>query len=562
MAVARDFLLPDLGEGLTEAELVRWLVAVGDSVVVDQPVVEVETAKAVVEVPSPFAGVVTVLHGQPGETLDVGRPLISIDEERADARPTGAGKPGEGKSGAGNGDAGKPGEGKPAGAPASGAEAYRTEERAGSRPEGASGSGAASGAASGTASGSGAASGAASGTASRSGAAPAGSGNVLIGYGTSGSTSGGRTRRRKGAAVSAEADASHGTSASQGTVASPGTGVSRGAAAVATLLEPSQHEPSEPETLPARAVRVVSPLVRKLARDLGVDLRSLSGSGPDGLILRRDVEVAAPSAESQTLNGAQPAAASEPAVAPAGPGETDALTGLGIAVRTPMRGMRRAVAQAMSRSRSEIPEATVWVDADATELVELRADLKRRDPDNTPSLLAFIARFVVAGLAKFPELNARIEAADDGGQEIVAFDGVNLGFAAQTERGLVVPSIRNAHALSARGLDSELRRLTAVARDGKATPADLSGSTFTLNNYGVFGVDGSAAIINYPEAAILGVGRIVDRPWAVDGQLAVRKVVELTLVFDHRVCDGGTAGGFLRYVADAVEHPGSVLADL
>ncbi|WP_415856474.1 dihydrolipoamide acetyltransferase family protein, partial [Sinomonas sp. G460-2] len=226
------------------------------------------------------------------------------------------------------------------------------------------------------------------------------------------------------------------------------------------------------------------------------------------------------------------------------------------------RGMRRAVAQAMSRSRSEIPEATVWVDADATELVELRAELKRRDPENTPSLLAFIARFVVAGLAKFPELNSRIETAADGGQEIVAFDGVNLGFAAQTDRGLVVPSIRGAHALSARRLDAELRRLTAVARDGKATPADLSGSTFTLNNYGVFGVDGSAAIINYPEAAILGVGRIVDRPWAVDGQLAVRKVVELTLVFDHRVCDGGTAGGFLRYVADAVEHPGSILADL
>ncbi|WP_136610878.1 dihydrolipoamide acetyltransferase family protein [Sinomonas albida] len=543
MAVARDFLLPDLGEGLTEAELVRWLVAVGDSVVVDQPVVEVETAKAVVEVPSPFAGVVTVLHGQPGETLDVGRPLISIDEGKADAGPTGTAKTGAAKTGTA-----KTGEGKTAEATASGAEAYRTEERAGSRPEGASGPGAASGTASGTASG--------------SGAAPAGSGNVLIGYGTSGSTSGGRTRRRKGAAVSAEAGVSQGTVASQDTRVSHGTSVSRGAAAVATLLEPSQPEPSEPESLPARAVRVVSPLVRKLARDLGVDLRSLSGSGPDGLILRRDVEVAAPSAESQTLNSAQPAAASEPAVALAGPGETDALTGLGIAVRTPMRGMRRAVAQAMSRSRSEIPEATVWVDADATELVELRADLKRRDPDNTPSLLAFIARFVVAGLAKFPELNARIEAADDGGQEIVAFDGVNLGFAAQTERGLVVPSIRNAHALSARGLDSELRRLTAVARDGKATPADLSGSTFTLNNYGVFGVDGSAAIINYPEAAILGVGRIVDRPWAVDGQLAVRKVVELTLVFDHRVCDGGTAGGFLRYVADAVEHPGSVLADL
>ncbi|WP_422934052.1 dihydrolipoamide acetyltransferase family protein [Sinomonas sp. P47F7] len=474
MAVARDFLLPDLGEGLTEAELVRWLVAVGDSVAVDQPIVEVETAKAVVEVPSPFAGVVTVLHGQPGETLDVGRPLISIDEGTA----------GHGGSA---GDDGK-----------AGAEAYRTEERAGSD-------------------------------------APSGSGNVLIGYGTSGSSSGARTRRRKGAPATQNA-------------AAPGG--------------------SQAQTLPAQAIRVVSPLVRKLARDLGVNLRAVSGSGPDGLILRRDVEVSAPAAQSAAQPATSQTAAAEPArtlagsAAIPGQGETDASTGLGIAARTPMRGMRRAVAQAMSRSRSEIPEATVWVDADATELVELRADLKRRDPEDTPSLLAFIARFVVAGLAKFPELNSRIETAADGGQEIVAFDGVNLGFAAQTDRGLVVPSIRAAHALSARRLDAELRRLAAVARDGKATPADLSGSTFTLNNYGVFGVDGSAAIINYPEAAILGVGRIVDRPWAVDGQLAVRKVVELTLVFDHRVCDGGTAGGFLRYVADAVEHPGSILADL
>jgi pyruvate dehydrogenase E2 component (dihydrolipoamide acetyltransferase) len=241
--------------------------------------------------------------------------------------------------------------------------------------------------------------------------------------------------------------------------------------------------------------------------------------------------------------------------------EADARTGLAVASRTPVKGVRKAVAQAMVRSRTEIPEATVWVDVDATALVDLRHGLKRRDAGSTPSLLAFIARFVVAGLQKFPELNTRIEETGDG-QEIVQFDGVNLGFAAQTDRGLVVPAIRNAHTLSARGLDSELRRLTALAREGKATPADLTGGTFTLNNYGVFGVDGSAAIINHPEAAILGVGRIIDRPWAVDGQLQVRKVVQLTLTFDHRVCDGGTAGGFLRFVADAVEQPGSVLADL
>lgn len=453
--MSRQFLLPDLGEGLTEAELVRWLVAVGDSVTIDQPVVEVETAKAVVEVPSPFAGVVAELHGEPGETLDVGRPLISIAEVGASAAEVG-----------------------PAG------EAYRTEERAGT-----------------------------------------GSGNVLIGYGTSESTASGRKRRRKGEPMSPN-------------------GVQNGTA-VATA-EPARQ-----------AIRVVSPLVRKFARDLGIDLHSLKGSGPDGLILRRDVQLVA---------DAPTSAAQGPTSAAEGPtsaeGDVDASSGLGIASRTPVRGIRKAVAQAMTRSRTEIPEATVWVDVDATELVELREGLKKRDPERTPSLLAFIARFVLAGLEKFPELNTRIDTAADGTQEIVAFDGVNLGFAAQTERGLVVPSIRGAHRLSARELDSELRRLTAVARDGKASPADLTGSTFTLNNYGVFGVDGSAAIINYPEAAILGVGRIVDRPWAVEGQLAVRKVVQLTLVFDHRVCDGGTAGGFLRYVADAVEHPGSILADL
>ena len=202
------------------------------------------------------------------------------------------------------------------------------------------------------------------------------------------------------------------------------------------------------------------------------------------------------------------------------------------------------------------------MDVDATALLEMRAELKKRDQNPTPGLLAFIARFVTAGLKKFPELNTRVETGDDGGQEIVVFEGVNLGFAAQTDRGLVVPSIRNADKLTARELDGEIRRLTAIAREGKAGPSELSSGTFTLNNYGVFGVDGSAAIINYPEVAILGIGRIIDKPWVVDGQLAVRKVTELTLTFDHRVCDGATAAGFLKYVGDAIESPGSVLADL
>ncbi|MDQ4488604.1 dihydrolipoamide acetyltransferase family protein [Sinomonas sp. ASV486] len=506
-AAQKTFLLPDLGEGLTEAELVRWLVAVGDTVAVDQPIAEVETAKAIVEVPTPFGGTVAVLHGEPGSTLDVGAPLITV----AEVTPSGA----EVTSGGAEVTPGGA-EVTPSGAEVTPSpdEIYRTEERAGSRgrPE------------------------------------DSGSGNVLIGYGTAGGTVGGRTRRRKGAPPSSATPAA----------------------------EPSRT------TAPGRAVRVVSPIVRKLAADLGITLGSISGSGPDGLIMRRDVESAGVTSAPQGVTSPQQAVTSAPqgvtsppqgvtsathgvTSAPQGvtsAGETDAKTGLGIASRTPVTGVRKAVAQAMVRSRTEIPEATVWVDADATELVKLRSDLKRRDPDTTPSLLAFIARFVLAGLVKYPELNTRLEETAEGAQEIVRFDGINLGFAAQTDRGLMVPAIRGAHRLSARQIDAELRRLTGLARDGKASPADLTGGTFTLNNYGVFGVDGSAAIINHPEAAILGIGRIIDRPWAVDGELAVRKVVQLTLVFDHRVCDGGTAGGFLRFVADAVEQPGSVLADL
>ncbi len=468
------FLLPDLGEGLTEAELVNWLVAVGDEIRVDQPIAEVETAKSMVEVPSPYAGIVAELHGEAGQTLDVGKPLISV-------APVGASitaKP-------------EPVEEEVSVAPeAAAAETYRTEEKAGS-------------------------------------------GNVLIGYGTSGGGEARRTRPRK---------------------------VSAGSA-VAVTPAPDFAELSLSRTrIPGKLSAVISPLVRKMARDHGVSLDAVPGSGESGLILRRDIEAAIGGAVRET------APVELPDVVQPATGIQDARTGLTVASRTPVRGIRKAVAANMTRSRSEIPEATVWVDVDATALLEMRAELKKRDPHGAPGLLAFIARFVTAGLNKFPELNTRFVTDEDtaGGetQEIIAFNGINLGFAAQTDRGLVVPSVRNAHLLNARELDAEIRRLTAVARDGKATPTELASGTFTLNNYGVFGVDGSAAIINYPEVAMLGVGRIIDKPWVVDGQLAVRKVTELTLAFDHRVCDGETAAGFLRYVADAIENPGTVLADL
>ena len=522
MSEPKVFLLPDLGEGLTEAELVNWLVAVGDEIRVDQPIAEVETAKSMVEVPSPYAGTVAILHGEPGQTLDVGKPLISVmpvgsvsavGAAAGDAAPApspGSIRPADDAAGSDRPDA-TPGAASPASAGSAGtlpavvadspaavaAEAYREEEKAGS-------------------------------------------GNVLIGYGTPGGH--GIARRTRAPKRAAGAESVSGVSAAEK------------AADDLVLLR---------TRVPGKLGAVISPLVRRMARDHGVDLGELQGSGASGLIMRRDVEaVIKPSPVVERPAAAESAAPAAPA---AGSG-TDARTGLGISGRTAVRGVRKAVAANMSRSRSEIPEATVWVDVDATALVEMRAALKKADPHNTPGLLAFIARFVTAGLKKFPELNTRIVTTEDaaGGamQEIVAFDGVNLGFAAQTDRGLMVPSVRNADKLSARELDAEIRRLTAVVREGKATPAELGSGTFTLNNYGVFGVDGSAAIINHPEVGILGVGRIIDKPWVVNGELAVRKVTELTLTFDHRVCDGGAAGGFLRYVADAIENPGSALVDM
>ena len=505
------FLLPDLGEGLTEAELVNWLVAEGDNVSVDQPVAEVETAKSMVEVPSPFAGVVAQLHGEAGTTINVGAPLISV-------RPDGAAPETVATTAASRGNPD--------------AEAYREEERAGvSVPTDAEVAAAPDTGESGAESG-------------------GGSGNVLIGYGTPGTGTGGRTRRRRGDAGSAGPTAPK-TAEAPETAEAPGT--------------LTVQEVPVPET-DQRAVLCISPLVRKLARDAGLTLSSVEGTGVDGMVLRRDVEralqaSAGTSAEKQeTLPSSSSSSSSKQSTAEGF--DQDRRSGLRIAERVPVRGVRKAVAEAMTRSRREIPEATVWVDVDATALLDLRTELKRRQPDATPGLLAFVARFAMAGLARYPELNTRIVGREDGSSEILKFDGVNLGIAAQTDRGLLVPAVQRADRMSARELDAEIRRLAAVAREGKATPAELTSGTFTLNNYGVFGVDGSAAIINHPEAAILGLGRIIDRPWVVNGELAVRKITELTLTFDHRVCDGGVAGGFLRYVADAIENPGGVLADL
>ncbi|MFG1903430.1 dihydrolipoamide acetyltransferase family protein [Micromonospora carbonacea] len=472
------FLLPDLGEGLSEAEIVQWRVAVGDTVTVDQSVVEVETAKAVVDVPCPYAGRVVALHGAAGETRPVGQPLITI-------------APADGAAGGG----------EPAGHAT-----YREEERAGS-------------------------------------------GNVLIGYGT-GHGAAGRRRRRPRLSVAPE----------PAPAAEPAPAPAPAAAPAPVLVSTPAPDPAA--AVPGGAVAlVISPIVRRLAREHGIDPATLRGTGPGGVVRRADVEAA--------LAGTAPPPA--PAPVPDHPGATPsgAAAGPATAGRTavpvgeedlvvPLTGVRKVIADKLSRSRREIPEVTIWVDADATALVETRRAINAATPDAPVSLLALLARVCLSGLRRFPQLNARV---DTEGQRIVQSRGVHLGIAAQTDRGLVVPVLRDAHLLTTRELAVALAETTAAARAGALPPARLTGGTFTLNNYGVFGVDGSTPIINHPEAALLGVGRIVDKPWVVDGQLAVRKVTQLSLTFDHRVCDGGVAGGFLRHVADCVEQPALLIAN-
>lgn len=479
--MSNTFDLPDLGEGLTEADLVRWLVAVGDEVAVDQPIAEVETAKALVEVPCPYAGTVLTLYGAEGQTLEVGRPLITV------------GEPGEAASGP-DGDR-------------AGALSYREEERAGVMEPG---------------TGQPAPDKARGGDGDVAGSDEEASGNVLIGYGTSGHGATGRTRPSK-------------RRRAQGT----------------TTAAPA----ARPAAPAGRAPRVVSPIVRKLARDHGVDLSALTGTGTDGLITRADVmgavsAAAAPAAPAETA----PQTAAAEAV-----GGVDARSGLPVSGRTPITGVRRAIADQLARSRREIPEVTAWLDVDVTGLMELRRTLKAKDPQNAPSLLGLIARFTVAGLRRYPVMNARIEAGADGREEIVEVEGVNLGLAVQTDRGLMVPSIAHAERLSAAELDAAIAETVGRAREGKSSPVELTRGTFTLNNYGPLGTDGATPILNLPEVGMLGIGRIIDRPWVVDGEVVVRKVTEMTVTFDHRVTDGATASAFLTFVAGCLEDPTAAL---
>jgi len=447
-------MLPDLGEGLTDAEVIEWHVAPGDDVHVDQIVVTVETAKATVDLPCPYAGPVLALHSEPGAVLEVGKPLLTIGaEQKAGAQETAGAQE---KSGA--------------------------QDKAGAEQE-------------------------------------SGSGNVLVGYGTSEARRSGRRRVTPGAR--------------------PATGTTEPAASVPTAAAPGV------------APKVISPVVRKLARENGISLAALVPTGPGRVIRRADVEAA--------LKAAPPLLEAEPGSGTVTPARVPVRADRAGDIRIPLRGVRKAIADKMTMSRREIPEASVWVDVDATGLLAARDEITAVNAGAGIGLLALLARISVAGLTKFPELNARV---DLEAREIVQIRDINLSFAAQSPRGLVVPVVHGAGELTTAELAAALRELTELARDGRLSPAQMTGGTFTLNNYGVFGTDGATPIINYPEAAMLGVGRIIDRPWAYEGQVALRKVAQLGLTFDHRVCDGGTAGGLLRFVADCVEKPALLLAEL
>lgn len=413
--MARTFNLPDLGEGLTEAEIVEWKVAEGDTVTLDQEIVEVETAKASVIIPSPFAGVVLTLHGGPGDVMEVGAPLITFADEATVSE--------------------------------SGTEPAKDTERT---PN-------------------------------------------LVGYGAA--SEGARRRRRRKAS-----------------------------------------SPEAPQAVPAKASKPkAKPPVRRLAKELNVDLATVTPTGPNGSISREDVQRAASAPT-------RPA----PAVSP-----TPAAPGTAI----PVRGVRRTIAQHMEVSHT-IPAAAAWIEAEATGLESLRKSMRDQYPAEKITALAILCRLVVEALRQVPHLNARY--AED---EITLLSEINLGVAVATDRGLVVPVIKRADEMTIRQLAGELARLVDGARANSLTPTELLGQTFTITNFGALGVDGGIPLINHPDVGILGMGALLQRPVVADGQIVARPTLNLSLAFDHRVADGAEASRFLTLLAEWVKEPALLLAD-
>lgn len=424
MAV-KQFLLPDLGEGLTEADLIAWKVKVGDEVKLNQVLADVETAKAMVELPSPFEGTVVALQAAENSTVAVGAPLISI-------------------------------------------------EVAGAEPD-----------------------------------APAN----LVGYGPSETTSHTRRRRRAGAGAAALAL------------------VEEAAEPEPKVVEPAAKAHPVPERAPAK------PSVRKLAAELGVTLELISGTGIGGSITRQDVE-----AYTRSLTARAPQPDVVGAATPVMGGET----------RIPIAGVRKHTAAAMVRSAFTAPHVTEFLTVDMTETMNLLAELRAKYPDLRLTPMTLVARMVLLALRSHPSLNSTW---DEEAGEIVVKHYVNLGIAAATDRGLVVPNVKSANTMSLPELATAVAQLVGTARDGKTTPADMAGGTFTLTNIGVFGVDAGTPIINPGEAAILALGSVAKRPWVVAGELAVRDVTTLALSFDHRLVDGEQGSKFLADLGAMVTDP-------
>jgi len=433
----QTFVLPDVGEGLTEAEIVQWRVAPGDTVAVNDVIVEIETAKSLVELPSPFSGTVGALLASEGSTVEVGAPIITI----------------------GSADAGTPAPEEPVSVPEP------------SDPGGA----------------------------------------VLVGYGTGGAVS---SRRRK--------PAERPVKASVGVVAKPP--------------------------------------IRKLARDLGVDLSAVTPSGPAGEVTRDDVVKHAEQA-SVFRNIETPAwgAVREetiPVPAPVAPAPVADAREESI----PVRGVRKATANAMTSSAYSAPHVSVWVDVDASRTMELVKRLKA-SPDFADvkiSPLLIMARAVIWALRRTPMINAAWVDTEDGAQ-ISVRHYVNLGIAAATPRGLLVPNIKDAQSMNTRELAKALESLTLTAREGKTSPADQVGGTFTITNIGVFGVDAGTPIINPGEAGIVALGAIRQKPWVVDGEVRPRWVTTVSGSFDHRVVDGDGISRFIADVASVLEEPALLL---
>ena len=517
MSELKQFKLPDVGEGLTEAEIVKWHVQPGDPVTVNQIIVEIETAKAVVELPSPYAGVVSGLLVPEGTAADVGTPIIAVE---VGAEPGGSGaQPGE------------PG--------------VTAEDLVPEPPE-------------------------------KGGVEPGVYGTlapkqerqaVLVGYGVKL----GPTTRRARKAPAGPAGPGPRRAADHG-APGPGpadTGGSAGADGAGATAGSANG--SAAGTAPTAGSQVLAkPPVRKLAKDLGVDLSELAGTGPNGSITRDDVQAAAGAASVPATAPAMVPATAAAAVPAAAAPATAAAAGRGLASFRPaaagpreeriaIRGLRKRTAAAVTGSAFTAPHVTEFLQVDATETMAAVARVKTL-PEFAGariSPLLFVARALVVAVARHPMINSLW---DEGAQEIVVKHYVNLGIAAATDRGLVVPNIKDAHLLALPDLARALTDLAQTAKAGRAAVADLQGGTITISNVGMFGVDAGTPILTPGEAAILGFGQIKDAPWVHDGQLAVRKVTTLSLAFDHRIVDGDLGSAVLRDVGAMLADPLRILA--